>query len=168
VDLVGGVNISNPRALNDPFTCTIVPKGPVHLDGSQALRYVRSRESTNDYYRAGRQQIVMMALRSKLATPAILPQLGSLLDVAGKSIATNFPLKNAKDYVNLAQHVTTISHCVLGPPYNYHPPSSTTGGSWTSRLKLDRVANLSEYLFGKDSRYHGLPGVTAAACQNRY
>jgi LCP family protein required for cell wall assembly len=168
IDLVGGVDVNNPRVLNDPFTCTYVPAGRVHLDGAAALRYVRSRESSSDYYRAGRQQLVMMALRDKMATPAILPKLGSLLDVAGKSIATNFPLNTAKDYVDVAEHVTSISRCVLGSPYNYHPPSSETNGSWTSRLKLDQVANLSVYLFGADSRYYGQPGLAPAPCQNRY
>jgi LCP family protein required for cell wall assembly len=168
VDLVGGVDVNNPRVLNDPFTCTYVPAGKVHFDGAQALRYVRSRESTNDYYRAGRQQIVMMALRQKLATPAILPKLGNLLSVASKSIATNFPLNTVKDYVDTAEHVTSISHCVLGPPYNYSPSLSTTGGTYTSRLKLDRVANLSVYLFGADSRYYGQAGVSPAGCQNSY
>ena len=100
IDLVGGVDINNPTLLNDPSTCTCIPAGPVHLDGTTALQYVRSRETTNDYARANRQQIVMIALEKKLATPAMLPMLGSLLALAGKSIATNFPLKTAKNYVS--------------------------------------------------------------------
>ncbi len=79
IDLVGGVDINNPTLLNDPSTGTCIPAGPVHLDGTTALQYVRSRETTNDYARANRQQIVMIALEKKLATPAMLPMLGSLL-----------------------------------------------------------------------------------------
>jgi LCP family protein required for cell wall assembly len=168
VDLVGGVDINNPRVLDDPSTCTYVPAGRVHLNGMMALRYVRSRETSNDYYRAGRQQIVMVALEKKLASPAMLPKLGSLLALGGKSIATNFPLKTAKDYVAVAQGITSISGCVLGPPYNYHPDSSLTGGTWTSHLLLDQVANLSVYLFGPDSLYYGQAGVAPQACRNHY
>jgi LCP family protein required for cell wall assembly len=168
IDLVGGIDINNPRALNDPFSCTFVPAGRVHLNGSQALKFARSRESTNDYYRASRQQLVMMALQKKLVTPAMIPQLGSLLSIAGKSIATNFPLNKAKNYVDVAEHISKIARCVLGPPYNWHPATSLTGGSWTSRLKLYMVANLSVQLFGKDSRYYGAPGVAPAPCQNSY
>jgi LCP family protein required for cell wall assembly len=167
IDLVGGVDINNPSLLNDPFTCTYVPAGPVHLNGWLALKYARSRESSSDYARASRQQIVLMALEKKLASPATLPKLGSVLGLAGKSIATNFPLKTARDYVDVAQHINKISRCVLGPPYNFHPDSSLTRGSWTSRLKLDQVANLSVALFGTDSRYYGQPGVAPAACKNR-
>ena len=97
IDLVGGVDINNPTLLNDPFTCTYIPAGHVHLNGTTALRYVRSRETSSDYARANRQQIVMIALEKKLATPAMLPMLGSLLALAGKSIATNFPLEHRQE-----------------------------------------------------------------------
>jgi LCP family protein required for cell wall assembly len=155
VDLVGGVDINNPTTLDDPFSCTYVPAGPVHLDAQTALRYVRSRESTSDYDRAARQQRVLVALERKVATPAMLPMLGSLLGQASQSISTNFPLGSARDYLDIAENIGSISQFVLGPPYNYHPDSSTTGGSWTSRLLLDQVANLSVALFGSDSRYYG-------------
>ena len=166
VDMVGGVDIYNPVLLNDPSTCTYVPAGNVHFNGPMALKYVRSRESTNDYQRANRQQIVLMALRKKLATPAMLPQLGNLLALAGKSITTNFPIKTTKNYVAVAEHISSISNCVLGPPYNYHPDSSLTGGMWTSQLDLGQVAGLSVRLFGTDSRYYGQPGVVPASCRN--
>jgi LCP family protein required for cell wall assembly len=165
IDLVGGVDVYNSRALIDPTTCSNFPVGNIHLVGRTALRYVRSRETTNDYQRASRQQAVMVALEKKIATPAMLPKLGSLLAVAGKSIATNFPLGTARNYVKVAQTLSGISHCVLGPPYNYHPDSRETGGSWTSRLIPDKVASLSIYLFGTESRYYGTP-VTPAPCQN--
>jgi LCP family protein required for cell wall assembly len=166
IDLVGGVNVYNPKVLDDPSTCTYVPAGNVYLDGPTALRYVRSRETSNDYQRASRQQIVMIALEKKIATPAMLPKIGSLLALAGQSIATNFPLGSTKDYVKVADNLSGISHCVLGPPYNYHPDSSTTGGTWTSRLLLAKVADLSIYLFGSESRYYPELGHNPQSCQN--
>lgn len=48
--------------------------------------------------------------------------------------------------------------------YSYHPDTSSTGGTWTSRLDMARVANLSVEMFGQDSRYYGQPGVVPAAC----
>ena len=166
IDLVGGVDVNNPTTLDDPSTCTYVAAGPVHLNGWLALKYVRSRETSNDYARASRQQLVLVALEKKMASPANLPRLGSLLALAGSSIATNFPLNKARDFVDVAQNISATSRCVLGPPYNYHPDSSTTGGTWTSRLKLDQVANLSVQLFGADSRYYGQPGVVPGPCAN--
>jgi LCP family protein required for cell wall assembly len=165
IDLVGGVDVYNPRVLNDPSSCTFVPVGNVHLNGWNALKYVRSRESSNDYQRAARQQIVMIALEKKIARPSMLPMLGSLLNLAGKSIATNFPLARTKNYVKVAENLSGITHCVLGPPYNYHPPTQDTGGSWTSALLLNKVASLSIYLFGSDSRYYP-ENIAPLPCQN--
>ena len=86
VDAVGGVDIDNPRAVDDPFTGTEMPAGPVHLDGHNALKYVRSREGVgdSDYTRAGRQQLVLVALERKVASPAVLPKLSALISQAGK------------------------------------------------------------------------------------
>ena len=53
IDAIGGVDVYNPKAIDDPTTATYVPAGPLHLDGSEALKYVRSRENGgSDYLRA--------------------------------------------------------------------------------------------------------------------
>jgi LCP family protein required for cell wall assembly len=168
VDAVGGVDIYNPTLLNDPFTCTYVPVGNVHLDATNALRYVRSRETSTDWARSGRQQRVLVALEKKVASPAMLPKLSTLLALIGQSVATNFPLNTARNYTSVAENLGSISTCVLGPPYSYHPDMSLSGGYWTTRLLLDRVANLSVALFGTDSLYYGKPGVTPQSCRNHY
>ncbi len=168
VDAANGVCVTNPRAINDPSTGTFIPAGYQCMDGATTLKYVRSREGSgdNDYTRSRRQQDVLIALAKKLTSAAGIGYITSVLAVAGKTVQTNFPLKTARNYVSLAQHVaaTTISQCVLGPPYNYHPASSLTKGTWTSRLKLSMVAGLSVYLFGADSRYYGMEGITPAPC----
>jgi LCP family protein required for cell wall assembly len=170
VDVVGGVCVTNPKAINDPSTGTFIPAGYQCMDGPTTLKYVRSREGAgdNDYTRSSRQQDVLVALEQKLATPEGLLRLPDLLGLAGTSIQTNFPLKTVKSYVSIAQMLTSkdISKCVLGPPYNFHPDTSTTKGTWTSRLKMNMVANLSVRLFGKDSRFYGMEGITPQPCRS--
>jgi LCP family protein required for cell wall assembly len=168
VDAAHGVCVNNPKAINDPSTGTFIAKGNVCMDGHTTLKYVRSREGAgdNDYTRAHRQQDVLIALARKLTSPSGIGYIAAVLSVAGTKIQTNFPLKNARNYVSLAGHVapTKISQCVLGPPYDYHPPTNTTKGTWTSRLIIPRVAGLSVYLFGSDSRYYGMEGIAPAPC----
>jgi len=168
VDAAHGVCVTNPKAINDPSTGTFIPAGYQCMDGATTLKYVRSREGAgdNDYTRSRRQQDVLIALAKKLISPGGIGYLTSVLAVAGQTVQTNFPLKTARNYVSLAQHVaaTTISQCVLGPPYNYPPATTLTKGTWTSRLKLSMVAGLSVYLFGTDSRYYGMEGITPAPC----
>jgi LCP family protein required for cell wall assembly len=166
IDAVGGIDFDNHYAINDPFTGTFIPKGPIHLDGETALKYVRSRESSSDYQRAARQQDVIVALEQKFLSPEILPNLPALITLAGQIVSTDFPLAKAKNYVNLLKRIKTVTQCVLQPPYSYHPDSTTTNGSWTSRLDIAKVAGLSVYYFGAESRYYRIPGIIAAPCHN--
>jgi polyisoprenyl-teichoic acid--peptidoglycan teichoic acid transferase len=165
IDAVGGVDVYLNRAINDPATGIVLTVGTWHLDGPGAVLYVRSRENGgSDYIRAGRQQGLLVALERKMTSGAGLAKFGTMLSLAGKTIATDFPLSTARNYVSVAQRVKAIDSCVLGPPYSTHPDTSTTGGTWTSRLDLTRVANLSVQFFGTDSRYYDMPGVAAAPC----
>lgn len=171
VDLVGGVDVNNPKPINDGIYDWLdgsppgfqLSAGPHHLNGRLALAYVRSREGLgdSDYTRAARQQAVLVSLAKKMASPAGIAQLPALLDAAGKAIKTDLPSDRVPDMVQLAGGFdpANITRIVLGPPYSYHPDSSATGGSWTSRLYMDKIAALSVALFGGDSRYSTPPAT---------
>ncbi len=165
VDLVGGVDINNGKWILDglydwldgsPRGFQLSP-GRHHLDGRLALAYVRSRQGIgdSDYTRAARQQEVLVALAKKMASPASIAQLPSILDAAAAAIKTDLPSGRLPDMIQSASGFdpANITKIVLSAPYNYHPPSSTTGGVWTSRFRMDRIAALSIKLFGTDSRY---------------
>jgi polyisoprenyl-teichoic acid--peptidoglycan teichoic acid transferase len=164
IDEVGGITVVNERAINDPrydwldgsrgFT---LPAGSVQLDGRTALAYVRSRQGAgdSDYTRAARQQQLLLALRQQLTKPAMLPRVSALVTIAGDVIRTNLPEHRLEQLLGVALEMDsgTTRRIVLGPPYSTHPPTSTTGGSWTLRLDMARLAALSIELFGDDSAY---------------
>ena len=169
IDLVGGVDINNPKWINDglydwldgsPQGFQLSP-GRHHLNGRLALAYVRSRQGVgdSDYTRAARQQEVLVALAKKMASPAPIARLPSLLDAAASAIKTDLPSGRLPDMIQTASgfDLANVTKIVLSAPYNYHPPSSTTGGVWTSRFRMDRIAALSVKLFGIDSRYYVPP-----------
>jgi LCP family protein required for cell wall assembly len=172
VDLVGGVDVNNPNSINDGLYDWLdgspqgfqLSAGPHHLNGRLALAYVRSRQGLgdSDYTRAARQQEVLVSLAKKMASPAGIAQLPALLKAAGSAIKTDLPSGRVPDMVQLAGGFSpaNITRAVLGPPYNYHPDSSTTGGVWTSRLYMDKIAALSAQLFGTDSRYYKPPAAS--------
>ncbi len=167
---LGSLCVTNPRAINDPSTGTVIPKGYYCFkDGMDALKYVRSREGAgdSDYSRAARQQDVLVAMEQKLATPQGLLMLPDVLGLVGQSIQSDFPLRTVKNYIRIAQGVDPnhdVYKCVLGPPYNYHPPTTQTRGTWTTRLKPFQVATASTYLFGSDSRFYGMEGILPQPC----
>jgi LCP family protein required for cell wall assembly len=164
IDMVGGIDIDNPSLIDDPvydwldnsppgFTLSA---GPHHLDGRQALAYVRSRHGTNnsDWKRASRQQDVMVALERKMASPDALLQLPTLIQTLGSSVRTTFPANRIADMVALGDEIPAenISQVVLGPPYS---DLNTSTKPSTTCLRLDVIAPLSVELFGSDSRYYG-------------
>jgi LCP family protein required for cell wall assembly len=165
VDLVEGVDVVNPKAIADPTYDWLdgthgfyLAAGKVHLDGRTALAYVRSRKGAgdSDYTRAARQQDLLVALRKKLVQPSMLLRVPALLDAASRTIKTNFPADRVDDMLALARSTDdgNIERFVLSSPYSYHPPTTSTGGSWELRLQMDRLAALSVQLFGQDSRYY--------------
>jgi LCP family protein required for cell wall assembly len=165
IDAVGGVDVYNPRYINDSVTHLTMAAGPVHLDGKTALKYVRTRENGgSDYLRASRQQQVLLALKGKVLSGSGLSRFNTVLSIVGKVVATDFPLKNAKNYVSVGRNLTKIDTCVLGPPYSYHPDVSQTRGMWVSHLDYSRVAGLSVYEFGAESTYYYWQNVTPKGC----
>lgn len=164
IDMVGGVDIVNPSAINDPTYDWLdgspygfqLSAGPHHLDGRHALAYARSRHGTgnSDWARAGRQQQLLVAVAHKMASPAMLGQLPGLMNQAASLVSTNFPASNVADMVSFAQSVPSSNYdqYVLGPPYSVSTASAT---AYTTCLRLEKVAPLSIKLFGTDSRYYG-------------
>jgi LCP family protein required for cell wall assembly len=165
VDAVGGVDVDNPKAINDPtyggWTNGKVgfrlSAGPHHLDGETALAYARSRRGAgdNDFTRARRQQQLLVALRARLTDPTLLPNLPSIIDAGSRVIKTNFPQDRLDEMLTVAQSIDSedgITRIVLGPPYAKNPPAGTPGG-YQLVLDMDRLAKLSIELFGADSRY---------------
>ena len=102
VDAVGGVVIDVKRPVRDESYPTSdygiervdITAGPQLMDGSTALRFARSRHDTNDYSRAQRQQLVISALRTRLAEGDFLRSLPALVDRVGSAVQTNFDPAN--------------------------------------------------------------------------
>ena len=163
VDLIGGVDIVNDRAIADPAyggwtdgrpIGFHLAKGPQHLDGDTALAYVRSRKGLgdSDFTRARRQQEVLVALQKKMTDPAMLPLLTRVLDVAEGTIRTNFPPGRLWEFLAIGRDIeeSSIDRYVLGPPYAERIAGTDR---YYLALDLERVASLSVELFGDESSY---------------
>lgn len=164
IDMVGGVDINNPAAVNDPTYDWLdgspygfkLAAGPVHMNGRIALAFARSRHGSgnSDYMRAGRQQQLLLALEKKMSSPSVVVNLPTWTAQAGSLIRTNFPASQVADMVAAGQKIPAenFDRYVLGPPYSV---STSTSLASTSCLELAKVAPLSIKLFGQGSRYYG-------------
>lgn len=80
IDLLGGIEVDVPHELIDRqypdnnwgYTTFAIQKWPQVLDGATALKYARSRHSTDDFDRSLRQQLVIKAVKDKLFSMDIL------------------------------------------------------------------------------------------------
>jgi polyisoprenyl-teichoic acid--peptidoglycan teichoic acid transferase len=125
IDAVGGLWINVPYALYDEHypsgagqITVSIPAGCQKLGGTEALEYARSRHSTDDYSRMGRQQLVLKALAHQLDPIALLPKVPKLLDVARDNLWTTIDQNEVANLAVLAARVDprTIRSVMIEPP----------------------------------------------------
>ena len=171
IDKVGGVDVVNPRAIDDPtyqFPDHVngfhLSAGPHHLDGRTALAYVRSREGVgdNDFTRARRQQQVLIALREKLVDPKMLPSIPGIMEAAANVVQTNYPVDQAADLLSLSKKIggDGIQQFVLGPPYAIRPTDQSS--TYMLVLQMEKIRALSIRIFGAESSYSPPPSSSPA------
>ena len=85
VDLIDGVSVELPVAMSG------YPAGVQHLDGLQALAFVRDRSGSDDFYRMQRSQIFIKALLNRMLEPAVWRQLPEILPLVITMVDTNLP-----------------------------------------------------------------------------
>lgn len=113
VDAVGGVTVEVSHTLADA-ACTI-PPGIRHLDGTLALCFARHRQTDDDYARAGRHQLLLLALRDAFVARDV--NAAALLDAMGQ-LKTDIDLSDIGHFLEIARAAASSEGqtLVLGPP----------------------------------------------------
>ena len=135
INQVGGIDVVATNPVMDDFypadlsgknpyayeRVAVLP-GPQHMDGMQALMYVRSRHGDlrSDFGRSQRQQQVLLALRAKakLLGLADLPDIATAMandfstDMSISEIASLLPIASSVQLQNVHQ-------VILASPYTY-------------------------------------------------
>lgn len=151
VDAMGGVTITLPKAVVDPFyqvTTTNVgisfPKGTQTLHGDRALIFARTRQGDNDFERQRRQQAFLIAAAQQLLAHPVL--FGALLAVQG-NLQTNVPLLEVPGLIDAIRSIDgwTINRAVLGPD-KYESAAPCTCG-YALAPKLDQFRHLAALYF---------------------
>lgn len=127
IDTLGGIDITVDNAFDDYYypiegkeTAPIEERyehihfnqGPQKMNGTTALKFVRSRKGTNlegtDFARSQRQQKVLIAIKDKaLSLNTLLnpTKLGELYDIYAKNVDTNIDLAAVQGFYLLSQQV---------------------------------------------------------------
>lgn len=113
VDAVEGVDVENNLAFAvDDYMYEL---GSIHLQGEQALAFVRMRydDPNGDFGRQERQKIVLDAVTNKLITLNSLWKYKELLGIVGENVRTNLSLEEmktiSKNYKDALKDVESLS-----------------------------------------------------------
>jgi hypothetical protein len=147
-------DIGNKTGDSNAYERLYIPPGPQHMDGPQALNYVRTRHSdlVGDFGRSARQQQILSDLKLKLATPGIVGELPQLLQDLNGSLVTDMQLNTMLELANYAKTVDTakIQRVTLGPPTysvasqinsNYYPKCEAIQAEIAQMFNLGNQAN---------------------------
>jgi LCP family protein required for cell wall assembly len=123
VDAVGGIDVEVACAYNDSMARLYLQPGRHTMDGTLALKYVRSRYTTSDLDRNRRQQQVMWAVRQAVVKRNLLPRIPAIYAAVGGTVQTDIDLVTAVRLIRLGlalqpNHVYSFS---LGPPDYLEP-----------------------------------------------
>ncbi len=116
VDALGGIDVVVPEDLVDreypgpnwTYETFEITAGPHLLDGETALKYARSRHSTNDFSRSARQQQIVQALGEKAKTLGIAKsprKILSLLQILSQNVETTLSGKELLGAAKLGEQL---------------------------------------------------------------
>jgi polyisoprenyl-teichoic acid--peptidoglycan teichoic acid transferase len=107
VDALGGIDLDVKRDMDyDDNWGNLhihLKQGYQHLNGTQAMGYVRYRHGDNDLMRAERQQQFIEALRAKIKSPQTLLNLGNVLNALTDSISSDMTTEQMLTLGNFAK-----------------------------------------------------------------
>lgn len=183
IDGMGGIDVTVSEAFTDPlypimgkendecggdpdFACRFesvtFTAGVEHMNGTRALKFVRSRhaegEAGTDFSRGRRQQAVIVALKNKLIQKLTLADFQSLknfLDVASSAIVTDLPVGDVlligRIFVGTQVQIRTVALSQDEPEKEkvgllVNPPLWQYRGKWVLVPKHDGFGQIGKYV----------------------
>ena len=142
VDLVGGVEVLVPKPMyyQDRSQGLIIDleAGWQTLNGDQAEQFARYRQDAyGDIGRVQRQQMLLKALRDRLTSPAIIPQLPQAIRILQRYIDTNLSLEEMLALANFALELEPEDLHMVMLPGSFSKPDEFVASYWI----LDREAS---------------------------
>ncbi len=149
-----------PNDLHSPdpygYRRIFIPPGWQHMDGTQALEYVRSRhgDAVGDIGRSARQRELLSALRQKINALNVVTRLSSLVTDLQDFVRTDLGIQQMYELDQLSHHIHSagITQRGLPPPvyctYAFRDGQSVLLPNWP------RVHQLVGRLFGPIKHHH--------------
>lgn len=153
VNAVGGVTINVPEELYDPtmawenhWNPVLAQKGVQHMNGRHALLYARSRETSSDFARSGRQRDLLLALQNKVLTAGTLSnplKISNLLSALGNNVRTDISLSDMDRMYNIISGIPSGS--IKSVDLDKAPNNFVTTGDINGQSVVEPKAGLFDY-----------------------
>ncbi|MDZ4159295.1 MAG: LCP family protein, partial [Anaerolineaceae bacterium] len=142
VDAMGGVVIVLQKPMGS------YPAGRHHLQGEQALAFVRDRRGTDDFFRMQQAQVFIQAAVLQTISPANWVRLPTVVRTAFESLDTNIPLWQFPrlGLALVRASLTGIDSYTLDRTMVI--PYTTTGGAQVLLPQWERIRPLVAEIFG--------------------
>ena len=153
IDKLGGIEVevgSNFRDIYLDGNYKRFPAGTAHMNGATALWYARSRQTSNDFDRARRQQEVLHAVFKRILKADVLENARGLYDLYVDNIDTNLTWSEIASIISLSVHMkdpSEIQRYVIGPEQVYD--WITPGGAMVLVPYQEQIINLVKEAIGE-------------------
>jgi polyisoprenyl-teichoic acid--peptidoglycan teichoic acid transferase len=158
IDELGGVDVYVEKAIYDPsypdermvgYSTFSIKAGQQHLDGKTALKYARSRESTSDFDRARRQQLILRATKEKAMKAGVFANPKKILDIVaivGNHVRTDMSASDIKSLADTVKEVDSanIINKVLDNGPDGHLYSDSSSGTFYLMAKVSNFSVLRQ------------------------
>ena len=151
VDAVGGIDVYLPQAVDgrpiDDKTedMGFFPAGQHHFTGDEALRFSRIRKKYNDFVRIDNQTTVLCALKEKVTSPEVLPDVPKIIAAFQDNVLTDLSLAQLGQLACLVPRLkkenlifTSIPEDILEPSRAFDPILDNTTFVWDVDFDLIR------------------------------
>lgn len=112
IDSLGGIDVYVEKSLSDnhdQYGWYTVQPGTNHMNGQDALWYVRSRYTTSDFDRNRRQQAVIRAVLEHLFSINVIARVPDLYKAYADNVTTDLKLKDVLALLPFAAKIRDIS-----------------------------------------------------------
>jgi polyisoprenyl-teichoic acid--peptidoglycan teichoic acid transferase len=158
IDAIGGVTVQVPYNINDPtfpdmrygYDPLFIPAGTHHFDGETALKYARTRHQDNDFYRARRQQQVVMAVRDRVLSMGftdLVRQAPFLYQQVREGLRTDLSLDEILRLLTTAADIARDDVRLEVLDHNYVTSYRTEAGASVLVPINERIAPLIQEMF---------------------
>lgn len=132
IDSLGGITVNNHMEFTQDGY--YFEKGNIHLDGEEALAYIRMRKGdpNGDLGRNERQRAVITAAMNEVASFSSITKIGEILDILGGNVNTNLHMKDIQNlfsnYLGTRANIETMeisgSGQIIGGTWYYIVPNT--------------------------------------------